>query len=123
MPRTSSHIRLLMKSFAERPLKSDEPSAHLFQRIGRIPAELQRLDAGTPPKIIVNRFIDALPEDYVVLKKQFGGVNVGQTNVLSACMARFSENAVSSKDSGDDVLVTFGGWKEESKGKGIRSFL
>lgn len=77
------------------------------------------MDAKYPSKIEVNRFVDASPEDYNVLKQQFGGLDVDKSNVLSAVKTRLSEIDASRKDP-EEVLVTNGTRKRESKGEGIR---
>lgn len=97
---------------------------HTYFRYDRIVAELQGLDAGYPPEVVLERFIDALPEGYYqILKNQFVGVGIGKTNVLSAYMAGFSDCVASSKDSAEDVLLVNDGRRKESKGEGILCLL
>lgn len=122
MPQTSSRIRLSMKSFADYCLKSDEPPAHLFERMERVAAESRRLDAGFPPKIVVNQAIGALPEHYDVLKQIFGRLDFNKTEILSATMDRFKDINEKIKDPAE-VERTNGGGRSKSKEGGIRCFL
>lgn len=41
-------------------------------------AELQELNAGYPPEIVVKWFIDVFPERYDVLKQDFGDLDLGE---------------------------------------------
>lgn len=63
-----------------------------------------------------------MPKYCDVLKPQFGGLDIDETNVLSAVLARLSEISASRKDSADS-LVTNRGRKTGSSGEGLCNVL
>ena len=95
---------------------------HLMERQERMASELQQLDAGLAPKVVLNKFIDALPSEYDVLKQQFGGQDVEKSTVLTSMMARYSELMASSRKGDAEVLLA-----KDSKGRdsggGVRCFV